>query len=278
MSGPERHTPDDKLLEEFLDGRSPVAKAYRAASRPAAPPVLDDPVRKIARDARGHPVIVNARPRPLRRWRVPLALAATMVLGLGIVLQLQQDRAAYEVVFGKAPSPAARPVAPPSPAVEAEAPAPMAAERAAAQELAQGRQRAAEAPPRREPKRAVPPPPVADELQSADVPHAAGASAPERSGARMAEAAPAEQKQNLEGRAAPQTFATRPAPAADARARPEEWFAQMRVLRDDGRIDEARQMLYAFRRDYPEHELPEDLRDLEPPPAPAASPSSSGDR
>ena len=122
MSGPERHPPDDRLLQEFLDGQGEVTRAYRASVRPAAPPELEPAVLQIARDALGRPVIRQRRSPWLQRWRLPLAAAASLVLSLGVLLNLQQDRELHGQAFDMvAMPPAPAPQVQESPRLEAEA-------------------------------------------------------------------------------------------------------------------------------------------------------------
>ena len=63
---------------------------YRAASADAPPAALDDAIRAAARRA------VGARPRPagitaLHSWRVPLSVAAVMVLSVSMVTLLREE-------------------------------------------------------------------------------------------------------------------------------------------------------------------------------------------
>jgi hypothetical protein len=41
---------------------------------------------------------------------------------------------------------------------------------------------------------------------------------------------------------------------------PDEWLRHIAKLRDEGRHDEARESLNEFRRQYPEHRIPDELR------------------
>ena len=70
--------PDDRELEQYLKGNSPLSRRYREASGETAPPELDEAILAQARRA--------ARPRPLgiNRWLTPLALAASVVLGINL--------------------------------------------------------------------------------------------------------------------------------------------------------------------------------------------------
>jgi hypothetical protein len=77
--------PDDRELDEFLAGRSPLSRAWREDGLPEAPPQLDAKVLETAREE-----LRRARaPRRLLRWDGPLALAAStlVVLGLAWVTQ-----------------------------------------------------------------------------------------------------------------------------------------------------------------------------------------------
>lgn len=90
MSGPEHLPPDDHELEDFLAGRGPHRARYRAASPEQAPATLDAAVLAQARAA----VAVAPSASVLRgpsRWRLPLSLAATLVLGLGLVSRVQRE-------------------------------------------------------------------------------------------------------------------------------------------------------------------------------------------
>lgn len=87
MSGPEdRRPPDDRELEDFLAGRGPHHARYRAASAERAPETLDAAVLAQARAA-----VATARAPRRSRWRLPLSIAATLVLGVGLVSRLQHE-------------------------------------------------------------------------------------------------------------------------------------------------------------------------------------------
>lgn len=82
----DRKPPDDRELEDFLAGRHPVGKAYREASaQDTAPPELDALILGAAREAVRTP---RAR-RP--RWFQPVAVAATLALSLGVLLNIWRD-------------------------------------------------------------------------------------------------------------------------------------------------------------------------------------------
>lgn len=85
MSGPEHLPPDDHELEDFLAGRGPHAARYRAAASERPPAALDALVLAQARDS------LPPRRGGLQRWRLPLSLAATLVLGIGLVTRVQRE-------------------------------------------------------------------------------------------------------------------------------------------------------------------------------------------
>ncbi len=88
MSEPER--PDDRELDAFLERRSDISRAYRADTQTqTAPETLDAGL--LAQAAQ--PAVLALRARRLQRWRVPLTMAASLVVVVG-VLRLTRDDAA----------------------------------------------------------------------------------------------------------------------------------------------------------------------------------------
>lgn len=85
MSGPDPHLPDDRELEDFLTGRGPHARRYREAANESAPPSLDAAILDQARMA-----VPAPKPRA-RRWQLPVSLAATVVLGIGLASRVQRE-------------------------------------------------------------------------------------------------------------------------------------------------------------------------------------------
>lgn len=69
--------PDDRELEQYLKGDSPLSRRYREASGEVAPPGLDEAVLAHAR--------AELKRKPaLGRWTAGLALAASLVLGVNL--------------------------------------------------------------------------------------------------------------------------------------------------------------------------------------------------
>lgn len=91
MSGPDPHLPpDDRELEDFLAGRGAHRARYRQASSERAPESLDAVVLAQAVAA------TTLRPKVVTglawsRWRLPLSLAATLVIGVGLSLRVQRE-------------------------------------------------------------------------------------------------------------------------------------------------------------------------------------------
>lgn len=70
--------PDDRELEQYLQGDSPLSRRYREASRESAPPELDETILAQARRE------VRLRPLGINRWLTPVALAASVLLGINL--------------------------------------------------------------------------------------------------------------------------------------------------------------------------------------------------
>ncbi|MDP3295924.1 MAG: hypothetical protein Q8M37_14475 [Nevskia sp.] len=112
---------DDRELDDFLAGRSELSRLYRQdAAEIKAPEALDAAVLAAAQSSLPVP---KAKPARLRRWRLPLSLAASMVLGIAVLREVPREPA---MPPASAPITAALEAQPPAPAA-AEMPPPRAA-------------------------------------------------------------------------------------------------------------------------------------------------------
>lgn len=99
----------DKLLDDYLRGDAPLTRAYREIAREEPPARLDAVILAHAKgEAAPHR---GGKPR----WLMPLSLAATVVLAVGVVLFMAREGA------GPLPPETAPAAKPPTPSV---APAP----------------------------------------------------------------------------------------------------------------------------------------------------------
>jgi hypothetical protein len=78
MTDKQRPTPDDRELVQYLQGDSKLSRQYREASGETAPPELDDAILAQARSE------LRRRPRGINRWLAPVALAASVMLGVNL--------------------------------------------------------------------------------------------------------------------------------------------------------------------------------------------------
>src|SRR3989344_7344145 len=110
---------DDRLLDEYLRGDSPLSRVYRETGREEPPAHLDAAILAQAKAA------VGAR-RSKPRWFMPLSLAATVVLSVGVVLLMSREGVTPVPMETPSPMPDAlvsKPTAPTAPAVIEKAPA-----------------------------------------------------------------------------------------------------------------------------------------------------------
>lgn len=282
MSGPERQAPDDKLLEDFLDGRSPASRAWREAMRgESAPPEMEGAVLDMARRE-----IEEAAARPPsrdrfrdRRW--PFALAAVLVLSFSTLLTIVQDPAAHKDAMMAAPD-----AAPAAAVVLPEAAAPVAVE--APPQPAPVREAAPAPKPQAFPARPSSPASAmsagsADALRdraAADAPSGPEAAAmampapPPAAPSATEESRQAEPDELKAARRTPEMLQQRAAPPAFAGAAKLEreeaeseaaaatGLERIRRLLAEGHEEQARQALAAWRRQWPERPVPEDLKRL----------------
>lgn len=236
----ENQKPDDSELEQFMAGDSRLSGAYRHLQQETAPAELDQAVLRMARQA-------VAAPRPAR-WRLPLALAASVLLSLSTVWMMRQDRVARSEAFldesGVTLPPALMRDAP---AVRQQAP------------MQNLQPQAAPAVSREKPAK--------QKRAAAAKPAAPAAPRPE-SGVEAGTASGwAEQKMEL------RSFAAQPdrdalakeagGAAATAPAQPPaEWLQHIRALRDRNDLEAARNQLRRFAEAHPDHAIPDDLKPL----------------
>jgi len=242
-----------------------VSARYRELAREEPSARLDAAILGAARARAARPGV--------RRWAVPVSLAAVLVLSVIVTTRIHEEAPHLE---SGAPAPAgrtAKPATPPAPApaeaktagkIEREAPRPP-QRREARQEPAKAELRADMAKQSLEEREAVP---------FAAAPAAALEPAAEAKAARPAEqsAAGAVPAPPAVGSAADRMAASRAAPASApmvARERsepaafeesPEKWLEHIARLRGEGRKAEADESLARFRRRYPDYKIPEAMR------------------
>jgi hypothetical protein len=252
------------MAEADLDQK--VTQAYRALGGEEPPRALDEAI------------LAASRHRPAR-WRVPLSIAAVLVLAVGVTLRLLTPRPDAELV-ALAPQviPTPRPAAPvaevagakddavpaaPAPAQPAAARAPAALQSAkradtrapaAVGSVQQAGTPAVEGAPRIE--AAVPAP-------------AAAEAAPRESDNRAAEQEAARREAVAGAAAEPQVRDAAAAPSApralsgaklsEPAPTPEAWLERIAELRKQGREREAQESLAEFKKRYPDYKIPEAL-------------------
>jgi hypothetical protein len=274
------------------DPRDPsIDDAYRATRREEPPRELDARILAAAHRA------VDARPSPVRRsfaqrWRVPVAIAATVVLSATVTLMVYEsdktalvgERGVRDKIQQEPASPAPESAARPASERATEPgrretqtapqksspPGTRGAARAPAVEgvLRQSRPREDESSSANEAKREVAPlsgepagpgvsptphaPPSGDEQRMLIEKHEAPAAAP----------APSLSRERALGdrptaRSERDTVSETAQPALQS---PDDWLAEIRRLKQAGRIGEANRLLREFRDRFPDHPVPEDLR------------------
>jgi len=289
----EQNRPDDRELDDFIAGRSDTSRRYReAVEREGPPESLDHAILGQARRA-----LETDQRAKRRRFVVPLALAATVVLSFSVFVGVRQERAGSSnmalspeeksVIARPAPLEAAQMPAPAAPPSVAEAAAtrksavPQLTEKEFARDQARLQQetdqRKAEQSSMKEQsamdavreERMVAPPPAAKPAPPMATGGASLESAPDR---QMAAPSGLSTAGETSGRAA--NLAAEPAKVAPSRAQakkhsklrdehsPSAMFEKIRALKEKGEIDEARGELERFRNAHPDDEIPDDLRPL----------------
>ncbi len=162
--------PNDRELEQYLKGGSPLSRRYREASGETAPPELDEAILAQARAEAGR------KPPSLNRVLAPVALAASVVLGVNLAWNLKQ--------------------AEPLPPMPAEAPLPvaMSEDDAVREEPAQ---RPAKPEAKAELRRRAPAPPAPEYEAPARLEESAGTEATRESAQQAAGQAKAEERADL---------------------------------------------------------------------------------
>jgi hypothetical protein len=212
-----------------MNGDERLSKLYRDAVAEQPPAEIDARILAAARKP------TRSTPAPVTRsWMVPAALAAVLVLAVGLVTFVGRETQMYdeESPLVRSPAPATAPVG-------------------------------EEAGPRAQQERLK-----SLELKRAPVPAAAqpepaaGSAAAARQHADDAalvqpEAKTSEAEEGPAAAAAGATEEVRPVFVA-----PERWLDHIRELKRQGRVVEARRSLEEFRLRYPDTKLPPDLADL----------------
>ena len=249
--------PDDDRLEHYLAGNSDVSALYREAATETTTPELDARILRAAHR--------ELRPRR-RRWTLPLAIAAAVVLSVSVLLQLPTART-RPVIGTDAPQRDSE-----SKAVTAPAAASVPALEVPAKK--------AEPSPRRAMEQTLAPPAAprqAPAMMDAPAPSLTAPARDEAIGKRSdtglgtAQSATPAPALPAGRHSAPQFTA----PAATSKAAegaassgnlpmpvlsPDDWISRIRTLRADGDDERAARELLALRTHYPDHVLPPDLR------------------
>jgi len=271
MSGPGR----DEEFEAFLRQRSVLSGGRRVAQQLEPSRDLDDIVLSQARQAiqSGPPLRVYRSPR----WALPVALAATLLLSMSIVLNVslnarRQSQALQEVPLAKAGTGAKTDVVASSVAAPAAPAAPPAATATTPPEVAGTAVDAARpAPPA--PALEVPAAPAAREAMREAKVAAATGSRDLASGSLSAPASETGAAAREPGMQSLNSFAA----AAGLDQDPKAWLQWITALRSQGRTAAADAQLRRFRAAYPDFAVPPAAAGVaspEPGPSAAAAPAA----
>jgi hypothetical protein len=241
----------DKHLDEYLSGSDGLSSLYAQGRNDEPSPVVDKKILQAARNA--IPEKASGTGPFSGNWKIPVALAAVLVLAVGISITLERQTGSKSYrVERYSPEVSSPPTAKPKPAKKKEA------ERLRQSDRVQSKQPAT---PAAEPMLEAAPAtardkvnkPVAPEPAAEDVLQAPANLEPEQA-APMGNAAEGLMKQQDE-----ETKLTEPAEPETA----ERWLQSIRDLVKQNKIDEAKQQLVDFRRVYPDYPLPEELKNLD---------------
>jgi len=233
------HSDEFDMADDFRD----LSQAYRDAAKreddQEPSPALDAIILAAAHRA------VASRPQAVRRslslarWRLPLAMAASFLVGVFIVMAFVQEKAGPKPqILAQAPQREAWPqpsqdLPPPSPATPPAL--------------------AAESPPSQA---------IADEMAARESFASAKAKALTMPEPARSRAAAMETKNKGENADKSENAAPATQRLSEKQQNPQTWLEEIEKLRRDGKIKEARKALTEFRKRYPDHAVPKTLRDL----------------
>ena len=209
----------------MTDDDAKVSARYRELAREEPPRHVDDAILAAARRA------TASRPAPLvapsgrRRWYVPVAAAAIIVLAVAVTVHVERQQPDFEVAEQQA-APVQTPVTEPAPKRDSSAPAELQKSQTSSS------QPAAPAPKSAEPLAGL------RESQRSDTAPSAAQARPEARAMRAERGA----EQKSIGLAA---------------ASPEQWLQGIVDLKRQGRDEEAEKQLGDFRKRYPDYRIPE---------------------
>lgn len=86
-------------MNEHENPRSDLSRLYRDAARPEPPQALDEAILAAARDAAGGRPQGAQKSRSTRRWSVPFALAATVLLTVSVTLMVHDEQQVGDASF-----------------------------------------------------------------------------------------------------------------------------------------------------------------------------------
>ena len=82
---------DDKLLQDYLEGKSKITDQYQKEATGEVPPIIDETILSTARFS----VRANKKDSKIKtiidKWQVPLSIAAVMVISVSLVITLYDE-------------------------------------------------------------------------------------------------------------------------------------------------------------------------------------------